>query len=175
VFVDRDGVIIRNRDDYVKSWAELEFLPGAVEALSLLSESGLRVFVVTNQSAVGRGVLGATALEGLHTRLQAIVSGRGGKIACFLVCPHRPEDGCACRKPAPGLLHEARERFGVDLSRAYVVGDFETDVAAARAAGCTSILVLSGRTQAPGEGIEADYVVDDLLEAARLIVAQTAG
>ncbi len=173
VFVDRDGVIIRNRTDYVKSWDEVDFIPRAIEALALLSRAGHSVYVITNQSAVGRGLITMPVIDAIHERIQSLVVDRGGRIDAFLTCPHRPEDACACRKPEPGLLHQARDRFGVDLRSAYVVGDHTTDMIAAAAAGCRSILVLSGRTSRENAGEEADYVAKDLLEAADLILSLT--
>ncbi len=169
VFIDRDGVIVRNRPDYVKTWPEVEILPGALAGLRLLADARQRVFVITNQSAIGRGVIAAEAVDQIHTRLSVAVAAAGGWIEAFLVCPHAPDDRCPCRKPGPGLLHRARDRFGVDLRASCVVGDHETDVAAASAAGCRSILVLSGRTPREGADIGAHYVVPDLLAAARLI------
>ena len=172
VFVDRDGVIVRNRADYVKSVTEVELLPHAIDALCLLTEEGHRVFVITNQSGVGRGIVSEQEVDLIHDHLATKVAERGGRIESFLVCPHRPDDGCACRKPEPGLLYRARDEFGVDLSAAYLVGDFKTDVEAAATAGCSSILVLSGRTHPGASTGDADHVVEDLLEAAHVIVRE---
>lgn len=152
VFIDRDGVINRNRCDYVKSWSEFEFLPGALEALARLTRAGRRVFVVTNQSAVGRGLLLPEELVGLHAQMRSAVAEYGGEIEDVLVCPHRPNDGCACRKPQPGLLRAARDTSLVDLGRSVLIGDHMDDIGAAEAAGCAAVLVLSGRTQAAPAG-----------------------
>lgn len=170
VFVDRDGVIVRNRPDYVKSWGEVEFIPGALNGLRLLAAAGQRVFVITNQSAVGRGLVSRRQVDQIHGQLSAMVRDAGGLIEAFLVCPHRPQDACGCRKPSPGLLLWARDRFGVDLTASCVIGDCETDIAAAAAAGCRSILVFSGRTLRGQEPAGADQVADDLLEAARTLL-----
>ncbi len=148
----------------------MELIPRALDALRLLHEHGHPVFVITNQSAVGRGMVCEQEVESIHARLASEVAERGGRIESFLVCPHRPEDHCACRKPAAGLLYRARDDFGVDLDSAYLVGDFETDLAAAAVAGCASILVLSGRTLPGASRGRADHVVNDLLEAAHLIL-----
>jgi D-sedoheptulose 7-phosphate isomerase len=171
VLVDRDGVLVRNRDDYVKTLREMEILPGALEALAVLAEKDHRVFVVTNQSAIGRGLTTHAKVDRMHTHLARQARRFGGKIEAFLVCPHTPEDGCDCRKPAPGLLYQARDRYGVDLDSAVMIGDWETDTRAARAAGCTSILVMNGR---PGHAAvhEADHTVNDISEAVELIVSR---
>src|SRR2546429_5773842 len=123
VLLDRDGVINRMRPDYVKRWDELELLPGAVEALARLSRAGCDVVVLTNQSAIGRGLTTRKQVDEIHRRLGAVVAQAGGRIQAFLLCPHTPVDGCACRKPAPGLLLRARGELGVDLARAGLVGD----------------------------------------------------
>jgi D-glycero-D-manno-heptose 1,7-bisphosphate phosphatase len=114
-------------------------------------------------------VIGAEAVDQIHARLSGAVAAAGGWIEAFLVCPHAPDDRCPCRKPGPGLLHRARDRYGVDLGASCVVGDHECDVAAAAAAGCRSILVLSGRTPVANANVGAHHVVPDLLAAARLI------
>jgi histidinol-phosphate phosphatase family protein len=141
VLLDRDGVITRRRDDYVKSWEEVEVLPGAAEAVARLCEAGFRVAVVTNQSAVGRGLLTMDTLDDIHRNLDAVIGAAGGRIDLFVVCPHRPETGCDCRKPRPGLLLEAGRRLGIDLTETSMVGDQPSDVAAAVAAGCRPVLV----------------------------------
>jgi histidinol-phosphate phosphatase family protein len=171
VLVDRDGVLVRNRDDYVKTLSEMEILPGALEALAVLAKKEHRVFVVTNQSAIGRGLTTHAKVDRMHSHLARQVQRVGGKIEAFLVCPHTPEDGCDCRKPAPGLLFQARDRYGVDLDSAVMIGDWDTDTRAARAAGCTSILVMNGRAGHSAVH-EADHTVNDISEAVELIVSR---
>jgi histidinol-phosphate phosphatase family protein len=170
VLVDRDGVIITNRHDYVKSWDQVEVIPGAIEALARLHQTGHRVFVVTNQSAIGRGLMSALDVDMIHDQLGSLIAVNGGHIEAFLVCPHGPDDGCICRKPSPGLLHQARDQFGVTLENAIVIGDHETDLLAAAAAGCDSILVLTGRTGADATNGHAN-VADDLAAAVELILS----
>jgi histidinol-phosphate phosphatase family protein len=170
VLLDRDGVLVRNRDDYVKSWAEVEFVPGALEAIAKLSRAGHPVLVVTNQSAVGRGIMSAEDLNRIHERMLATVEAHAGRIEAFLVCPHAPDDNCSCRKPQPGLLHRARDLFGVDLHRAYLVGDRDIDMKAAAAAGCTGILLANGGS-APGKSeVNVEDTVEDLGAAVDLIL-----
>src|SRR5438874_2093906 len=138
VFLDRDGVINRMRSDYVKRWEELEIVPGALPALGRLSAGGCELIVLTNQSAIGRGLVSRQTVDEIHRRLAQAIEASGGRVREFLVCPHTPSDGCGCRKPAPGLLIRARDEFGVDLSNAVLVGDQLSDVAAARAAAGSS-------------------------------------
>jgi histidinol-phosphate phosphatase family protein len=145
IFLDRDGVINRNRADYVKSWDEFEFLPGARRAIAALTRAGHRIFVFTNQACVGKGLTSAAAVDQIHRRMIQAIGLAGGRIETILWCPHRADEGCACRKPAPGLLLQARDVYGVSLSQAIVVGDSVSDLRAAEAVGVPAILVLSGQ------------------------------
>ncbi len=145
VFLDRDGVINANRADYVKCWTEFVFLPGVFEALQCLSESRRLVVVVSNQSAVGRGLTAPESVEAIHGCMRTEIERRGGRIDAVFHCPHRPDEDCECRKPRPGLLLRAARELGLDLARSYLVGDAVSDVEAALAAGCTPLLVLTGR------------------------------
>lgn len=145
ILLDRDGVINRERADYVKCWEELDILPGALAALRRLAAVPVPICVVTNQSAIGRKLVAAQTVDAIHRRLAARVAAQGGRIDAFFVCPHHPDAGCACRKPQPGLLLQAAQRFGLDLRRCILVGDSFTDHLAAAAVHCPSILVQSGR------------------------------
>lgn len=145
ILLDRDGVINRERADYVKSWQEFQLLPGVLPALAKLATLNLPIIVITNQSAIGRGIIKATAVLELHQRLREIVAAAGGRIDEFFVCPHHPADNCRCRKPQPGLLQQAAQQFAFSLAEAVFIGDATTDYEAACAAGCQSILVKSGR------------------------------
>jgi D-glycero-D-manno-heptose 1,7-bisphosphate phosphatase len=145
VFLDRDGVINRNRADHVKCWEEFEFLPGALEALQLLAQVRLPVIVVSNQGAIGRGLTTRAAVDDTNWRMVEAIRRAGGRVDDVLYCPHRPEDGCECRKPRPGLLLEAAERWDLDLRGSILVGDAHSDVLAAENAGCRALLVLTGR------------------------------
>lgn len=145
VFVDRDGVINANRRDHVKSWNEFVFLPHAVEALVELTKHGLPTVVLTNQAAINREITPRRTVEEIHARMIAVLGAAGARIDGVFYCPHRPDEGCSCRKPRPGLLLQAAERLGIDLTESYLIGDALSDVAAAQAVGCRPILVLTGR------------------------------
>jgi D-glycero-D-manno-heptose 1,7-bisphosphate phosphatase len=149
VLLDRDGVITRLREDYVKSWDEVEVLPGAVDAVARLCDAGYQVAVVTNQSAVGRGLMTMATLDSIHRGLDELFRAAGGEISGYLVCPHLPDGGCDCRKPRPRLLREAARHLGVDLASTYMVGDRDTDVIAALAAGCRPILLQADASPSP--------------------------
>jgi D-glycero-D-manno-heptose 1,7-bisphosphate phosphatase len=167
--MDRDGVIVRRLPGYATDWRDIQILPGVIDALARMSEMGHRLFVLTNQSAVGRGLMTREALDDIHRRLAKRIAAEGGVIEAFLVCPHAPDEGCMCRKPNPGLFHIAAREYRVSLASSYMIGDSETDIAAAHAAGCCAILVLSGVAKRD-ERSSADLVVNDLQAAARHIL-----
>ena len=176
VLLDRDGVINRERSDYVKSWQEFEFLPGALSALRKLATRALPIVVITNQSAIGRGLVSAQVIDSLHRRLTHVVEQEGGRIDAFYVCPHHPNDNCACRKPKPGLLMQASRDFDLDLADCVFIGDSVTDWQAAQAAGCQCILVSSGK-QGPHlrSAIDCDFrtpIYPDLSSAVPEIMAR---
>lgn len=179
VFLDRDGTI--NEDTgYVKSPTEFRLLPGVVEAAVRLKRAGARLVVVTNQSGVARGLIAPAALEAIHERLREDLERAGAPLDGLYVCPHHPEEGCACRKPKPGLVERAAAELGLDLTAAYVVGDQPRDLQLARRVGARAVLVLSG----PGsrealdalkaDGEAPDHVAPGLKEAADWIMADRA-
>jgi D-glycero-D-manno-heptose 1,7-bisphosphate phosphatase len=177
IFLDRDGVINRNREDYVKHWHEFVFLPNVFAALRYLAATDYWVVVITNQSAVGRGLMSRAALDALHARMLGEIRRNGGRIDAVLYCPHRPEESCACRKPRPGLLHEAARLFDLDLRASCMVGDNESDVYAALATGVRPLLVSGGHGHLAERRLRAagmhDYTrVPDLLGAVDSILGQ---
>jgi D-glycero-D-manno-heptose 1,7-bisphosphate phosphatase len=144
VFLDRDGVIIENRPDYVKSLAEVAVLPGALAALAQLARRDVAVIITTNQSAIGRGLVAAETVATIHAWLLGQIAAAGGRVDAVYVCPHAPEAGCACRKPAPGMILAAAADLGLDLGRSVFIGDAVSDALAARAAGVPAMLVRTG-------------------------------
>jgi D-glycero-D-manno-heptose 1,7-bisphosphate phosphatase len=156
IFLDRDGVINRERSDYVKSWDEFELLPNVLPALRRLAKLQIPIGVLTNQSAIGRGLVSAAQVGDIHHRLARLVEEGGGRIDAFFVCPHHPDDNCSCRKPKPGLLYQCAQHFGVELAQCVFVGDALTDYLAATAARCNAILVTSGR-----QGTELHRLLQD--------------
>jgi len=170
VLLDRDGVINRHRSDYVTSWEEFRFLPRTLAALAAMRQTGFRVAVVTNQSAVGRGLMAREALEDIHTRMLDRCHAAGGTIDAVFACIHAPWDACACRKPKPGLIIDAIRRLGERPATCVVVGDSATDLRAARTAGVPFILVRTGQgeetlAQVRGNGLRPNVVVADLWDA----------
>jgi len=143
VLVDRDGVLNKKmpQGTYVRSWEEWEWAPGAKAALWLFNQAGYRVIIISNQSGIARGVMTEEALTDIHQKMKTEVSSAGGQIEAIYYCPHGWDDGCACRKPRPGMLLQAQRDYHLDLSTTYFIGDDERDGQAAKAAGCPWIQV----------------------------------
>jgi D-glycero-D-manno-heptose 1,7-bisphosphate phosphatase len=144
IFLDRDGVIVENRADYIKSLDEVHILPGALAALASATGQDCRIIVVTNQSVIGRGLLSEAGLRAINASLDATIRAAGGRIDAWYFCPHHPRDGCACRKPKPGMLLDAATDWNLDLPASVLIGDAVTDLQAARAAGARAIMVRTG-------------------------------
>lgn len=146
IFLDRDGVVIENCSNYVRSWADVELFPQALEALAAVRATPHRIVLVTNQSAVGRGIISREAAEAINEQLVDVIRRAGGRIDAVYMCPHGPSDGCDCRKPRPGLLLRAAADLNIDLPRSIMIGDALSDVEAGQAAGVgQSILLRTGR------------------------------
>lgn len=146
LFLDRDGVIIENRIDYVRSWSDVHIYPQALKALSRIRIHPIKIIIVTNQSAVGRGFLPLDEAEAINTRLVKTIEEAGGRIDGVFMCPHSPEQNCTCRKPLPGLLLQAAETLDLDLMHSILIGDALSDLQAGLAAGIpVNALVLTGR------------------------------
>ena len=146
IFLDRDGVINRNPPNkgYVRKWAEFTFIPNARKAIRELSERGYRIIVITNQSGIGRGLYSEEDVADIHSKMVSEVSKAGGTIDAVYYCPHHPDAGCECRKPKPGMLMRAAREHNIELSNAYLVGDFPTDIEVGQRVGATAFLVLTG-------------------------------
>jgi len=143
VFLDRDGTL--NHDPgFIKSAAEMKLLPGVAAALARLKTAGAKLVVVTNQSGVGRGLITLKDLESVHTRLQGLLEQEGAVLDAIYFCPHRPDDGCLCRKPGRGMVDRAVAELQLDLRRSYLVGDRVRDLELARAVGAKPVLVMTG-------------------------------
>ena len=168
IFLDRDGVLIKNRPDYVRNWSQVEVIPEAIRALALVPIKKYKVVIVTNQSAVGRGLISLQTAQDLNQRLINLICEQGGQIDAVYMCPHAPEDGCSCRKPLPGLLLQAAKDLSLDIQHSWMIGDAWSDVQAGAAAGTQgTILLKTGRgveqlLQAQSEKITGNLVFDNL-------------
>ena len=174
IWLDRDGTVV---DDpgYLDDPARLILLPGAAEAVRRLNEIGT-VVLVTNQSGIGRGYMTRDTVDEIHAELARRLSEAGAHLDAIEICPHRPDEGCDCRKPRSGMI--LRARVGIVASGTeYVIGDKAADVGLARAADCVAILVRTGEGRETEPGLDpgtVDYVADDLAAAAEWIAAREA-
>jgi D-glycero-D-manno-heptose 1,7-bisphosphate phosphatase len=175
VILDRDGVLNREAEGagYVREPAQFHWLPGALEALAILRRAGVYLTVATNQSGVGRGLMTLAQLEAVHERMRSEAAGHGASLDAVLFCPHAPDEGCACRKPAPGLIREALARSGFSAEESIVVGDDQRDLEAASRAGVRAALVRTGkgrRTELSLPTASEVPTYDDLSQLAHALV-----
>ena len=175
VILDRDGVVNFDSDQYIKSPAEWRPIPGSIEAIARLNQSGYRVAVATNQSGIGRGLFDMATLNAINDKMMEMVFRQGGRIDALFFCPHTAAEECACRKPRTGMLEEIAARFHTELKGVPSIGDSLKDLQAAESVGAQPILVLTGKgksTREAGGLPKKTLVFDDLAEASRHIVEQ---
>jgi D-glycero-D-manno-heptose 1,7-bisphosphate phosphatase len=175
VILDRDGVINVDSDAFIKTPDEWVALPGSLEAIARLNQSGYRVAIATNQSGIGRGLFDMATLNGMHLKMHKMAAAVGGRIDAVFFCPHTSEDHCECRKPKPGMLKSIVERFEVDPEDTPVVGDSLRDLEAGATLGCPVHLVRTGKgekTLAAGGLPEGTRVHADLLAFALDFLSQ---
>ena len=147
IFLDRDGVLNVDVSPYVSRVEDLELFPWTVEALVALDRAGFDMFVISNQQGVALGITPAVALDDIDAKIQSALQPHGFGIKRFYYCTSLDSVGDPCRKPAPGMILQARDEFSLDLGGAFFVGDKDTDIECAARAGCRGLLVLSGVTQ----------------------------
>jgi len=175
VFLDKDGVINYDSPDYIKSWAEVVFVPGSLDAIKRLTRAGFSIILITNQSAINRKLMTREGLDYMLTKLTHTMADNGGKITDIFYCPHTPEEDCNCRKPLPGLIHKACQQYTIDLSSACMIGDSARDIECGKAAGCGyCILVRTGNGETAQKelrekGLISEYIADDILDATKWI------
>jgi histidinol-phosphate phosphatase family protein len=173
VFADRDGTLVRDAG-YVYRVEDYERLPGAAEGLARLQAAGYGIAIVTNQSGIGRGYFGESDFARFQEHLVADFAAHGVTIEASLHCPHLPDAGCGCRKPAPGLLERARVELAADLARSWVIGDSPSDAELARCVGARAVHVLTGHGVARRAEIPPDVpVVADLQAAADCVLSSS--
>lgn len=171
LFLDRDGVIIENRAHYVRSWEDVQFFPSALTALQLAAALPHRIVIVTNQSAVGRGIISLDEAEELNQQIVHVIESAGGRIDGVFLCPHAPDENCNCRKPKPGLLLQAARELPISLPDSVFIGDALSDLLAGQAAGIKDLILVK-----TGRGIDQAHldlsafqkpirIVDDLASA----------
>lgn len=159
IILDRDGVINHDSNAYIKSAEEWQPIQGSIEAIAQLSKAGYIVTVATNQSGLARGYFDEYALAGMHEKLYKLVEEAGGKVDGIFLCPHSPDEGCDCRKPATGMLEQIEREFNLPLEDCWFVGDSGKDLLCGLARDCQPVLVLTGK------GVETEHGLSDELRA----------
>lgn len=173
IVLDRDGVILRHVSPYILGWDDVHFVAGAVPAAAAFARAGARLAIATNQSPIGRGLVSRTFVDEVNEMLVREFDSLGVPVVVY-VCPHVPDDGCDCRKPAPGLILRAARDCNVHPADTWMVGDHDTDALAGLAAGCGGCIhLLSGRQEHPSP--HADMVADDLASLAHDLLAEPFG
>jgi D-glycero-D-manno-heptose 1,7-bisphosphate phosphatase len=177
VFLDRDGTLVHDVG-YGHRLEDYALLPGVRDGLRRLADAGFRLSVVTNQSGIGRGFYTEAQFHAFQARLREDLAEAGVTLDRTYFCPHLPDAGCSCRKPAPGLLERAARELGADLARSWVIGDRESDAELARRAGCRGAVLVGsgGDASARGDAATPPCVVHvcDLPAAAEWILATEA-
>ena len=175
VFLDRDGTLSEERG-FIDRLELLEIFPWTSDAIRLLNRAGFAVVVVTNQSAIGRGIIDLPFLQTVHDAFDRHLAQSGARVDRYYYCPHHPDARlpeyrmvCRCRKPGPGMIEQATTELGLDPSRSFMVGDRLIDVACGHAAGVRSLLVRTGHSAHGGEAppglSEPDAILNNLMEA----------
>ncbi len=141
VFLDRDGVINKHRDDYVKNTSEFELLDEVTKYLKILSDNQFKLIVITNQSMIGRGLSTEKDLLDIHSKMQNTFKSVNFQIDKIYYCPHTPWDNCSCRKPSLELFEKAIKEFNIDIKNSWLIGDCESDIIAGKKIGCKTILI----------------------------------
>jgi len=177
LLLDRDGVINQDSDDYIRSPDEWIPLPGAIDALARLSQTGWTLAVATNQSGIARGYYSVDCMEAIHARLRELVAAKGGQLGLITHCPHGPDEGCDCRKPKPGMLLALAQHYQISPSGLWFVGDSASDLAAAVAAGCQPVLVKTGKgaRTLQGDLPAGTLIFEDLAEVANHLTQPLSG
>lgn len=174
LILDRDGVINKDSDHYIKSPEEWLPLPGSLEAIARLTQAGYRIVVATNQSGIGRGLFDMATLNAMHDKMHKAVSQAGGRIEAVFFCPDTDASNSPCRKPNPGMFQAIAERFNTSLAGVPAVGDALRDLQAAAAVGAKPLLVLTGKgmkTRAAGTLPGGTQIFADLAAVAQMLSA----
>jgi D-glycero-D-manno-heptose 1,7-bisphosphate phosphatase len=168
VFLDRDGTLIVEKD-YLKNPEEVVLERGVPQALGRLAKAGFLLVVITNQSGIGRGIFGEADFLAVQRRMDELLAAHGVRLDGTFHCPHRPEDGCDCRKPKPGMILDAMAAFGVEPKQSFMVGDKAVDVEAGKNAGVRTVLVRTGYGK-EFSGEKPDFIAKDLPDAVETFI-----
>jgi len=177
IFLDRDGVLIENRADYVRDWSQVNIFPEAIQALSNPKINNYKIVIVTNQSAVGQGIISLATAKDINEHLVKLIHAQHGRVDGVYLCPHEPNANCDCRKPKPGMLIQAANELSLELKSSWMVGDAWSDIQAGQSAGVRGkIIVKTGRGAEQlqlhhPDGIGDYFVCEDLTKAIDAVIA----
>lgn len=183
VFLDRDGVIIKEPPYYIYRPDQLILIPGSADTIKLLNKNGFLVVIVTNQAGVAHGYYSENDVLAFHQLMKKKLEKKGAKIDAIYYCPHHPESkiekyrvDCNCRKPKPGMLQKAEKELNIDLKRSLMIGDKISDIEAGKSVGCKTIMVLTGhgKEESKFKNIECDFTADDLYHTIEYILHEEA-
>ena len=177
IFLDRDGVINKYPGDkkYVTAWRQFRFLPRAKKAIAKLHKNGFKIFVISNQAGVGKGIFSQNALDYITKRMLREIRRASGNIDDVYYCSHRKDEDCPCRKPKTGLIDKAKKDYSIRMKDSFFIGDTIRDVNTAKTAGCKSVLVLCGKEKLSNSKnweSRPDFIFKDLYGAAGFILNQ---
>jgi len=178
IFLDRDGVINKYPGDtkYVTDWSEFEFLPGTLDAIRKLTEDNFKIFIISNQAGISKGIYSQEKLDEITKNMLGQIENSSGKIQEVLYCIHQDEDNCSCRKPKIGSIKKAIRSLGIDMSNlnsSYFIGDTTRDIQTGKTAGLKTILVFSGKEKPKNRDswqVLPDFLAKDLSEAVDKII-----
>lgn len=175
IFLDRDGVINKYPGDknYVTSWRNFYFLPKVKLAIANLHKNNFKLFVISNQAGVNKGIFSQKKLDLITKNMLREIKRAKGKINAVYYCIHRQEENCSCRKPKAGLIKNIKNKYRIDIKNSFFIGDTIRDISTAKAAGCRSILVFSGKEKLSNRKnwqVQPDFVFENLFEAAQFII-----
>jgi len=170
IFLGRDGVINKNIGSYITKWRQFKFMPHILSVLKIFKQRGYRVIVVTNQGAIGEGLMTKDDLLGIHTRmLRGIING-GGRIHQIYVCPHTIEDDCHCRKPRSEMFIQAKKNYPmIDFNKSFMIGDSWFDMDAAASLGIKTCMLIDKLTDLHRCQREPDFCISDISQALKLV------
>ncbi len=175
IFIDRDGTI-NEEVNYLDHPDQLRILPRCAAAIKKINQHDIKTIVITNQSGIARGYFTEKRLQEIHDRLKGLLAHEGAHLDGIYYCPHHPDDGCDCRKPASGMLKAAADEHGIELERSFVIGDQLSDIGLAHQVGAKGVLVLTGYGRAECELHKdkwpkpPDYIAKDLYDAVEWIL-----
>lgn len=174
IFIDRDGVINKDLNDYVKRWPDFEFIPGVLDAFRLLKQAGFDVIIISNQAGIGDRQFPLEDLQEITKQMLVAITEAGGAVRDVFYCLHGKAEGCACRKPEPGLFELAHQKYPFSPEKTYFIGDKDSDILAGKRFGLKTILVKTGYGEEHQHRMKTedmpDFIADDLYAAVKQIL-----